>query len=124
MVEGAAEAVDIRTCVGCVRIGDLLGGDVLGSAEDHAGAGESIASSRNALAGPNPGETEVQHLHGSIYGTDQVVRLHIAVDKARYMGVGQTPGRIANCTARLRWRKRASFDSFRERLSRSVLHDQ
>ena len=66
----------------------LLGGEVGGGAHDRAGLGQAL------LGVDGPGDAEVGDLDGALVGDEDVAGLHVAVDDAVAMGVGEGGGHV------------------------------
>ena len=121
-VECAAEAVDVGPDVGGVRVVDLLGGDVVGRAQDHPLGGHPGVGAD--LAG-EPGQAEVEDLDLAAGRPHQVLRLDVAVDHAVLEGVLEPQRRLAGVLARLADRQRpAAIDQPAQVGPLDELHDQ
>ena len=88
VIKSAAEAVNVGADVGRLGVADLLGGNIVGSAQHLALAGQAAVGL--ALAG-HLGQAEVEHLDDPLFlldGEDQVGRkLDVAVDHPPLVGV-------------------------------------
>src|SRR5262245_15282722 len=124
VVERAAQAVDIGANIDEVRVACLLGGDVVGGADEHSlfAAG---ADHVGRLAGDlQPGQAPVEDLDDRVgralpgdaggglvvarrRDQEQVGRFDIAVDQAHRVRVLEPRGDLANVVARLADRQRA-----------------
>ncbi len=121
-VERAAQAVDVGPDVGGVRVVDLLGGDVVGGAQDHALGGQPALACD--FAG-EPGQAEVEDLDLAAGRPHQVLRLDVAVDHPVLEGVLEPQRRLAGVLARLADRQRpAALDQPGQVGPLDELHDQ
>ncbi len=125
VVKGAAEAVDISTDIRLLGVADLLGGDVIGSAEHLAFAGQAgidLAFARDL------GEAEIEHLDDRLFSLasqDQVGRLDVAVNHPALMRMLKPQRRLIDEIAGIRHRQRtARFHQLREVFPLDILHRQ
>ena len=78
VVERGAQAVDVGPDVDVGLAADLLGADVVGRADRHAGLGQAPF-----LVVGQPGQAQVGELDAAVLGQDHVLGLDVAVDQAR-----------------------------------------
>ena len=74
VVQGAAQAVDVGSGVGRVRVGGLLGGDVIRRAHDRAFLGQGAALIIGEVV---PGQAHVENLDRPSSVNDQVAGLYV-----------------------------------------------
>ena len=113
-----AQRVDVAAVIGDLAA-RLLGAHVVRGAEDLAGAGDG-GILRDAS------DAEVHHERAARGALDHdVVGLHVAVDDALRMRVGESPADVAQDLSELRRRHRpASSDAVAERLAVDERHDE
>ena len=122
LVEHDPEGVDVGAAVDRPAV-DLLGRQVLGGADDRAGAGEVLGMGGVAgdRLGRGLGDAEVGHLHPPVLAQQDVGRLHVAVDDAGLVGVLEGPRHLGGDVDRLGRRQRPPLE---ERLPQGGAVDQ
>ena len=113
-----AERVEIARRVNGLA-GDLLWTRVVWTSRDRAVAGSRVGVRRAR-------DAEVGHHRASRRALDEdVVGLHVAMDEAARVGVGQRPRSLAEDACRLMWRERSAVgDPLGERFAGNVRHDE
>src|SRR5207248_1106003 len=94
VVEGAAQAVDVGPVVHVRRLQRLLGGQVVGGAQN--GVGVEFPGQLFVGVGPEPGQAQVEDLDDAGAVHQQVAGLDVAVDQAGGVDVLQALGRLGD----------------------------
>ena len=120
LVQDCAESKNIRPRIGRLA-SHLLRRHVTGSAHDQAGFGHTMDGrcirTAHGLRPSQLGQAEVQNLHSSVAGEEEVFRLQVAMHDALLVSSRQSPRHLQPVFNRLTNGKRAIPQTLAQRLS-------